>query len=132
MSGGLRVSEVLRINYSDILVSGQIIINASKGSNNRVVTSLYHTNYLLSLKHNTGQIYEGYTRFYYYRLFKSIGLYIVNQSSGNNSVTHSLRHTHVKMLHSSTNDKELIQRTIGHKSKKSTEYYINKNSIPNK
>ena len=66
---------------------------------------------------------ESYSRFYYYRLFKRLGLYEKFNGNVNNSVTHYFRHKLLSSFKSEEIEIETRQNFIGHKSKKSTKYY---------
>jgi hypothetical protein len=64
-----------------------------------------------------------YSRFYFYRLFKRIGLYGKFGSNDNNSVTHYFRHLQGLDVQNSFNDWALTASALGHKNEKSTIYY---------
>jgi site-specific recombinase XerD len=120
---GLRISEVLKIKGSDISKTGNIYINASKGSENRWVTAGRFRDWWLRQRNNSGEIFEVYSRFWFYRQFKRLGLSLDIQGHNNKAVTHSLRHVLVTTSQEQVKNLESSQRQIGHKSIKSTKHY---------
>lgn len=126
---GLRISEVLNIDKSDILPSGNIRIKGAKRSNDRIVTPSRYMDFWLNATSLFLPICRLYSRFWFYRKFKELGLYSKYGSNINNSVTHSLRHEKVLELKSNLNDTKLSQSFIGHKSINSTVHYERKKKI---
>ena len=120
---GLRISEALNICYSDIRKDGSIFVKGLKGSENRLIRSVYFNSYLTSLFN----LFEGRlfttSRFYYYRLFKKLGLYLHFEGNSVNSVTHVFRHIYASSIMSDTGDLDLVKRQVGHKSIKTTAIY---------
>lgn len=120
---GLRVSEVLQVNTSDISKSGNIRIKALKGSNFRVVRSSLYSSFWLDSDATILPLNAVYSRFYFYRLFKRVGLYGHFGNNCNNSVTHYFRHLRGLDVQDTFNDWDLTANALGHKSSKSTLYY---------
>jgi integrase len=120
---GLRVSEVLNITCSDVSKSGNIRIKALKGSNFRIVRSSMFAEWWINADSSLLPISTVYSRFYFYRLFKRIGLYGKFGSNDNNSVTHYFRHLQGLDVQNSFNDWALTASALGHKNEKSTIYY---------
>lgn len=127
LSGGIRISELLQIRYSDITAIGQVKINALKGSSDRLISTMYHSKELIKYRHLNGYLFEGFSRWYFHRLFIKLGFYQMNNNSKKRVTTHIFRHHLVTDIQKQFNEIELTQSTIGHKRQSSTEWYINKN-----
>lgn len=126
MLNGLRISEVLSIKPSDVLPNGYIRINGKKGSNDRLITSNYFRTHWQTSFISLLPLHLYYSRFYFYRLFKKIGIYGRYGSNKYNSVTHYFRHEIVLSMQKSGVDDQLISEFLGHKSSKSLLYYVGK------
>lgn len=124
---GLRISEVCKIRGTDVNRSGHIHIKGSKGSYNRYVSPGRYIEFWKGIRSNPQSIGSTYSRHYWYRLFKKLGLSINTASQHRKAVTHSLRHIYLKEGIRTDEDKATLQRSIGHKNEKSTEHYINQN-----
>ena len=125
MLNGLRISEVLNIKPTDVLSNGFISIKGLKNSKDRLVRPVFYgskwrNNFtgLLPLK-----IY--YSRYYFYRLFKKIGIYAKYGNNVYNSLTHYFRHEIVISMRNSGVDDRAISDFLGHKSMDSLKYYTN-------
>lgn len=132
LTNGLRISEVLNITNSDIATDGSILIHSKKGSNIRYVSAGRFSDWI-----GKNPIYfcsqlKNFNRFYYYRLFKKIGLAQVLGNNRNASVTHLFRYAFIDKINSMTkniNDTALI---VGHKNSKNTLRYEKKANSKNK
>lgn len=120
---GLRISEVLNIDQSDISKSGAIRIKALKGSSFRVVQPALFKEFWLKNCSQLLPLRTVYSRFYFYRLFKRLGLYAYFGTNSNASVTHYFRHLKGLDIQESFNDWALTQSVLGHKNVNSTHYY---------
>lgn len=120
---GLRVSEVLNITCADVSRTGNIRIKALKGSNFRVVRSSVYEWFWLNADSSLLPLKNVFSRFYFYRLFKRIGLYGTFGNNSNQSVTHYFRHLQGLDVQNSFEDWELTASALGHKNVKSTLYY---------
>lgn len=126
---GLRISEALNIDVSCVSANGAIKVKGKKGSETRIVQPvLFREFWLISGRHLLPLI-NVYSRHYFYKQFKRLGLYVVHAGNVNNSVTHSFRHMILSDLYSSFNDTSSSQKFIGHKSQKSTQHYEQKNKL---
>lgn len=123
---GLRISEVLRILPSDIMPTGSILIKTSKHGEKKIVTPVMMSAFWRLRSLAECPINETRSRWYYYRLFKKLGLYASYGKNKNNAVTHFFRHELVLQLENSGVDGDTISYFLGHKSKKSREYYEQK------
>ena len=122
---GLRVSELLRIKGTDIMLNGSFIIRASKFSQNRIGFVVDNARWLQSYRSYPGFIFADYNRHFVYYLFKRHGISAQIIGNQNKAVTHVLRHQAIENLQRATNDSAATAQAIGHRSKKSTEHYLN-------
>lgn len=127
-TNGLRISEVLQIHSSNIDARGNVFIKGLKGSNDRLAQVTYMRQQLLSLRSAGCRLFEYNSRFYYYRLFKKLGLYISYGHNENRAVTHSLRHAYIYSVQSLANNIDSTALIVGHKNSKSTNHYYSKDA----
>lgn len=120
---GCRISELLAVQKSDIQFNGQVFIRGKKGSNNRFLSALVSTPYLLRQLGHQGLLFEGYSRFYVYREFKKLGLYFESASSTRLSITHAFRHYFILELRKAGFCDTDIAQVIGHKNVNNTHNY---------
>ncbi len=120
---GLRISECLNVTTSDISGTGHIRIRGAKGSNDRIVIPYRFASFWQSEAKPILPIGNVYSRFWFYRQYKALGLYAVFGNSKVKSVTHLFRHLNVLSLKDSFNETELTRQFIGHKSINSTLHY---------
>lgn len=120
---GLRISEVLSINRSDISQGGSIRVRALKGSSIRVIQSFMFREFWISQGSSLLPLSSVYSRFYFYRLFRKYGLYSTFGVNEKASVTHYFRHLKGLEVQTAFNDWELTASSLGHKSQKSTVFY---------
>ena len=122
---GLRVSELLRIKGTDIMSNGSFIIRASKFSSNRIGFVINNADYLQNFRSFPGYVFSDYNRHFVYYLFKRLGIGAQIIGNRNKAVTHVLRHQAIENLQRATEDSAATAQAIGHRSKKSTEHYLN-------
>lgn len=123
---GLRISSIINLDTSDISNIGALRIKQGKGSEDLIIYSQRFTDFLLFLKKiEVGKIFVS-SRFYYYRLYKKLGLYQRFGKNVNMSVTHIFRHNVALDMKTSNIDKKDVKRFLGHKNVKSTEKYYDK------
>lgn len=120
---GLRISEILSITYRDLLPGQKIFINCKKGSSNRILDGFKYYDELKSFLFSNSCISSIYSRFYFHRLFKRIGISIQIEGNNKQSVTHAGRHFQVRILSESNVNIEDTKHYISHKSIKSTQHY---------
>ena len=120
---GLRISEVLNINYNNITNEGEVLILGLKGSDNKIIYDSYTAEYLKKCKRIKFNPFETINRYTVYRDFIKLNLIYKSSSSSKNSVTHSLRHMKAKELRSSGIPEEEIKRFLGHKNIRNTNRY---------
>ena len=123
-AGGLRVSEALSISSSDIFGNGQIRIRAAKGSLDKVIRVPELVQFLDKCRSTGMSPFSDISRFQVYRMFKQHSIGSTFGKVGNESVTHYPRKVYAQLIHNNTNDMAIVQRSVGHVSQKSTEYYV--------
>lgn len=121
---GLRVSEVLSIEHSDILSLGRLRIRTSKRGVDRIIAFDDQYKYLQRCKANGVHPFADFNRFYVYRQYKKEGIMMFHDVDKKWSVTHSLRHFMVQQVMSEIDERNLVSNYIGHASKKSLDSYI--------
>ena len=122
--GGLRISEVLSISCADVSYSGIVKIRSKKGSFQKFVTISVYRDFIKSYYGSSGQIFIGYSRFYFYRLFLKLGLTFQSINSQKQSVTHIFRHLLAEEVYSIDKNSEDVTMALSHKSFKSASYYL--------
>lgn len=120
---GLRITEVLSIGAIDIARNGLIFVRGKKGSQDRYIYSQRFSNYVMFCKVNNVARLCDYSRFYFYRLYKKLGLYFKFPGYENNSVTHFFRHALLLQQKADGISTENSKKFIGHKSINSTKIY---------
>lgn len=123
---GARVSEILNIQYSDIITSTIIRIKGLKHSNDRLIHIDRYTEYFSFCKRNMLHPFCTLNRFYIYREYKKMGFIVSFLDSNKKAVTHSFRYRYIKNLKDNNVEISLIQKEIGHKIQKTTENYEQK------
>lgn len=126
-SAGLRISEVLNIDGSAIKRNGNILIKGSKGSQNRYISPGLYREFWISRRKSVEKIGDVYSRFYWYRLFKKLGISMNINSDTRTAVTHALRYLYIQEGSENNEDITTIQQSVGHKTKAMTERYRDKN-----
>lgn len=122
---GLRISEVLNISSGDIQPDGRVRIRGGKGSSDRIVYLHEGRELLLRARSGNFKPFNGYNRFFIYRIFKRAGIVVSFKGSKNDSVTHAFRLLYLQNLNDDVN-LETKRKAIGHKSSKSTKHYVSK------
>lgn len=120
---GLRISEVLNIDYKDITANGSIVVKGLKGSRDRLVYARLGGEYWNKCKALGGCEHTGRNRFYYYRLCKKFGLGQGFAGKDHNPVTHEFRHRFVTNLLNQGYSIEQVADIVGHKNVSSTMFY---------
>lgn len=123
---GLRISEVLNIERSDVSKSGYIKIKGLKNSNSRIVRPVRFLDFWQNSGSHLLPLRNTYSRFFFYRKYKDLGLSMRYPGRSNNSVTHCFRHEVVQELQRSFDETSTTQKFIGHKNIKNTKRYESK------
>jgi integrase len=121
---GLRISECLSLTAVNLLGNGRIVVHGLKGSNDRLIerVSFYDSLSILKSGCLPGTFFS--SRFYYYRLCIKLGIKYESSLSTKVSVTHAGRHLYVAGLRDLNVNGSLISSQIGHKSSRSTNFYV--------
>lgn len=123
VKNGLRVSELLNIESSDIMSSGYIIIRGSKGSSSRLVSVDVKNSFWSAFRNYENKISDQLSRFQVRRIMQKIGIDAKKEGNKNNSQTSLARNAYVQMLNQTTlTDREKANQT-GHKSINNLKYY---------
>lgn len=120
---GLRISEAISIQAQDISTDGTILIRSKKGSQPRLISGLQFSKWLADNRLFFSSQVRYRNRWYYYRLFKRLGIYKKMTGNMNNSTTHVFRYAFVQKVQAMTKEIETTGKIIGHVNKKNTENY---------
>ena len=123
-SSGSRISALLNLTPSDILPDGTCIIRQGKGSDVMRVTPTYRREWLIQCGKIGVKPFQHLNYIGIYRLLKSYGLYEVANFGRNTAVTSVGRKSVARTLDERGENIETIATVLGHKSTKSTEYYL--------
>lgn len=123
---GLRISEVLNIQSFDISTDGTILIRSKKGSDPRLVSGLQFSKWLSKNRLFFASQMRFRNRWFYYRLFKRLGISEKMTGNVNSSVTHVFRYAFIDKMQQITGDIETTGKVIGHVSSKNTQRYEKK------
>lgn len=121
---GIRISDLLSIDFSNVTDRLHIVIEQGKGSRKLVVSPVNFRDYWKSVRVNKLNPSAGLNRFFFYRLYKKYGIEIDRGANKNKSVTHAPRKLIGKELYNRENKIEDVQAGLGHRSKRSSEFYI--------
>lgn len=124
-TAGLRISDLLKIDYRNISSNLIISIEQSKGSDLLITHPVYFRDTWEIIRINKLSPLRYYDRFWFYKLYKKIGITYNNGIGRNASVTHAPRKILAQELYNNTADIEVAKKALGHKSANSTKYYIN-------
>jgi integrase len=121
---GARIGDLLRIKRQSITNDNIIVIKQSKGSNTLIINLSTDLEFWAQYKAGLHVDISCFSRSFFYKLYSRYGLMIVNGDNKNNSVTHSARKQKAQSIYEATNDITASAQALGHKSTKSTEYYL--------
>jgi len=126
ISSGLRISEVLSISGQDVASDGSILIHGKKGSDVRYVSAMQFSQWLGANPVYFANQIRYRNRFFYYRLFKRLGISRIMSGNKNNSVTHLFRYAFVERIKNMSGNLEETAQIIGHKNPANTKRYSSK------
>jgi integrase len=121
---GLRISECLSMTAVNLLGNKRLIINGLKGSNDRLIENVSYYDSLVFLQYDQKPGFFFPSRFYYYRLCIKLGIKYESTLSSKVSITHAGRHLYIAGLRDLNVDGSVISNQIGHKSSRSTNFYV--------
>jgi site-specific recombinase XerD len=120
---GFRISEILALSGLNVKSDGTIKVYLLKGTGYRIVIPVVCLDFWLEFKNINQQLSSVYSRFYFYREFKKLGIHAQFGGNSSYSTTHYLRHLRVLNLQASGYSSVEIQNYLVHKSIKSLKYY---------
>lgn len=121
---GLRINDARKISPQDILPSGQIVVKQGKGSRTLIVTPLQYGQFWQQYRHQPNNLFQLYSYDFFRRLFIRHGLILVTPAGHNNKVTHAGRTLKAREIFSATHDLATTAAALGHKSERSTTFYL--------
>lgn len=121
---GARISDLLRIKRMDITSNNRVIIRQSKGSDTLIIQLSTDLEFWREYRQGLHVDINLFSRGYFYKLYKRYGLVIFTENGVNNSITHSARKQLAREVFDTTNNIEDSKSALGHKSSRSTEYYL--------
>lgn len=124
LRNGLRISEIADTSKITIVSNCKLSIYEYKTGQSRIVPVFEHQKLLSDLLTMSNRIYWSRNRFYYYRIFKQMGIAFQSENNIKQSVTHAARHIVAEEIMNATNDIQQVQKALGHKSVNSTSHYI--------
>lgn len=121
---GCRVSEVCKLRVCDFINKHTVVINASKSSDNRIVTipDLYLN--LNNFAKSTEFTVFNLNRYQIYRFCISLRLHMLCNGIFEDKPTKLFRFLYASMIFEQTKSLTLVARTLGHKNEENSKYYI--------
>lgn len=126
---GARISDLLRIRRKDITSSLFISIRQCKGSLPLTVKLSSDLQFWKDYRDGLHLDIGLYNKNYFYRLYKRYNIQYDNGMLRNKSVTHSFRKELANDLFNATGVIESAQAALGHRSSRSTEYYLSEDNL---
>ena len=123
LSGGLRVSELLSIKGTDVLISRKLIVKGLKGSKNRLIDVSFLWFFYSRFVGTDMFVFANFDRFFVYRIFLKYNVVFFSEKSSKKSVTHSLRHVYINSLRASNLSDADLCMSIGHNNVSNVNYY---------
>ena len=122
---GCRISDLLRLTGRDFTDNYYVRINQGKNSD----TLIYHIDKyydIIDIWRSSGIRISGtYSRQSIYRIYTKIGISVNRGNNRNKSVTHAFRVAIARDIVNSGMEKSVASKALGHKSKRSIDYYLN-------
>lgn len=121
---GCRVSEVCKLRHCDFINKHTVVINASKSSDNRIVTvpDLFF-NFDYFIKSSEFTVFN-LNRYQIYRFCISLRLHLLCNGVFEDKPTKLFRYLYASMIYEQTKSLSLVARTLGHKNEENSKYYI--------
>lgn len=121
---GLRISDMLKIQRYDISAGLRLCVRQSKGSESLILDLSYDMDFWSEYRMGMHTDISLFNRFYFYRLYKRLGLQELSGGGVNYSVTHSARRSVVQDVYAVSGSIDAAAAAVGHKSTLSTEHYL--------
>lgn len=122
-SAGLRISDLLSVSYKNISPSLHITIEQGKGSNTIITQPIFLRDVWHEIRDKKLYPVSELNRFWFYKLYKKLGITKTNGTGRNNSVTHAPRKMLAQQLYTQEGNYEAARVALGHKDVRSTKYY---------
>lgn len=119
-----RVSAVLRLTGRAVLPDGRVMIPQDKRSNILQCTLVWCSDLVHLITGSDLPLFPNLTYNRVYRDFKRWGLYYQSHGNSDFSVTHYFRKVQANDLYLRTGDESNVTAVLGHKSKRTADYYI--------
>lgn len=127
---GCRISDLLRLTGRDFTNNYYVRISQGKNSDDLIYFVDKYHDIIDIWKSNGIKISGTYSRQSIYRIYTKIGISINRGNNRNKSVTHAFRVAIARDIVNSGMEKSVASKALGHKSKRSIDYYLN--DIPGK
>ena len=127
---GCRISDLLSLNGLDFTSNYYVRIKQGKNSEDLIYYIDKYHDVIDIWKSNKIRISGTYSRQSIYRIYNKIGISVNRGNNRNKSVTHAFRVAIARDIVSSGMDKGVASKALGHKSKRSIDYYLN--DLPSK
>ncbi len=121
---GCRVSEVCKLRFCDFINKHTVVINASKSSENRIVTVPDLVVNLSSDSKCSECVVFSLNRYQIYRFCISLRLHLLCNGVFEDKPTKLFRYLYASMIYEQTKSLALVARTLGHKNEENSKYYI--------
>lgn len=127
LSGGLRLSELLYPSAFYVNQLGQIRIEGRKGSADKLVAPLYHREYWVARCGWVANPFNFVSRWSWYRFLRAQGVGFHEDGKVYCTITHAARKLQAHTLANAGVGLESIADVMGHRSTRSTEFYMPRN-----
>ena len=124
MVSGCRVSEVCKIRREDLLDDRRVFVHGLKGSLNRVCVLVYSPSFAALTGGDWWSWENKLNRFYVYRMCREFGIYSQVMGNRRAAVSHYGRHALIARLGDQGWSEKEIADIIGHKTPRSTVWYL--------
>lgn len=121
---GCRVSEVCKLRHCDFINKHTVVINASKSSDNRIVTV---PDLVVNLSNDSKYsecVVFSLNRYQIYRFCISLRLHLLCNGVFEDKPTKLFRFLYASMIYEQTKSLSLVARTLGHKNEENSKFYI--------
>ncbi len=126
-TGGFRIREVLALTTANIMAPDTLIIPAFKGSRTRSIRLPELADQFATLIRSGPHPLFRISYSHVYRQYINAGILIYNAPGKRNTVTHVPRREYIQAVHQSTGTLDTTRDVVGHRSRKSTQSYIEGN-----
>ena len=129
---GLRVSDMLKLTWQNVSNDGRVIVRQGKSSATLVVTPRFYSDVWRRFAVSKASMCYYLNYMQIYRMFRDLGLSLEEHENGNASVTHIGRKLVAREVYRVAGNIDDSAAALGHKSTRSTQYYIQKRSAVNR